>query len=132
APTGGRGLAELALLAAELGQVVQSLRDLGGVRPEGLLVDGERAPVERLGVRVPALRLIEERRLVEARDEPRVFRAERLLPDGERLLEERLGQPELALPAVELGEGIEGGRHHGVILPQRALAAVDAAAVERP
>src|SRR3989475_1271113 len=47
------------------------------------------------------------------------------------LLVERLGERELPLFAVELGERIEGGRHVGVILSERALADGEDAPVER-
>ena len=58
---------------------------------ERLLADGERALVERLGLRVGAGGLIQHGEIVERAGGVGMLGAERLLADGERALVERLG-----------------------------------------
>ena len=61
------------------------------LRAERLLADGEGAFVQRLGLGIAALRLVEHREVVETGADIRVLRAERLLADGEGAFEQRLG-----------------------------------------
>ena len=58
---------------------------------ERLLPDRERALIERLGLGVAALGIVEHGQVVEARRHLGMLGAERLLPNGERALIERLG-----------------------------------------
>ena len=67
------------------------------IRAEGLLPDRQRALVERLGLRVLALVVVQLREVVQARGHIGMIRAEGLLPDRQRALVERLGLRVLAL-----------------------------------
>ena len=67
------------------------------IRAEGLLPYGQRALVERLGLRVLALCVVQPRQIVQARGHIGMIRAEGLLPDRQRALVERLGLRVLAL-----------------------------------
>ena len=58
---------------------------------EGLLVDGEGAAEERLGLRIAAGVLVEPGQVVEPCGDVGVLGAEGLLADGEGAPEERLG-----------------------------------------
>ena len=80
---------------------------------ERLLPDGERALIERLGLRVLALGMVEQRQVVEARGHIGMLGAEGLLPDGERALIERLGLRVLALGMVERRQVVEARGHIG-------------------
>jgi hypothetical protein len=61
------------------------------VGTERLLVDGQRAFVERLGVGVATLLSVELSQVVEARRDLGMIGTERLLVDGQRAFVERLG-----------------------------------------
>jgi hypothetical protein len=69
------------------------------VGAERLLVDSERALVERL-----ALCAIEQGEVVEGCPDGGVLGAERLLKNGQRAFVERLGLGVAALGAIELGD----------------------------
>ena len=70
--------------AVELRKVVQARGHVRMVRTQGLLLDRQRARVERLGQRVPALGAVELREVVQAPGYIGMIRAEGLLPDGHR------------------------------------------------
>ncbi len=68
---------------------------------QGLFPDRQRALVERLGVRVAALGVVESRLVVEALGHIRMLGSQGLFPDRQRALVERLGLGVAALGFVE-------------------------------
>src|SRR5262245_2559143 len=70
------------------------------LRSQRLLVDRERAPVERLGLGIATLILVHKRKVVETDGDRRMLRPQPLLVDRERALGERLGFGMAALIAV--------------------------------
>ncbi len=72
--------------------------DVGMIAPQRLLTDRQRPLVERLGLGVPALVLVERRQGGEARGHTGMLRPQGFLPDRQRALIERLG---LGVPALE-------------------------------
>src|SRR5262245_57143995 len=78
-----------------------------------LLVDVESAPVERLGLLVLPLRVVDARQVAEAGGGGRMIFAQGLLTDVERAPVERLGLRVLPLRVVERRQVVEtdgGGR----------------------
>ena len=75
--------------------------------PEGLLEDRQRPLIERLGLGVPALGLVEQGQVVEALGHVRVLGPEGLLEDRQRPLIKRLGLGVPALGLVEQGQVVE-------------------------
>ena len=71
------------------------------VGAQRLLPDRQRALVERLGLGVAALRVVEYGQVVEARGDVGVVGSQRLLPDRQRALVERLGLGVAALVLVK-------------------------------
>ena len=84
-------LGPIAQLGAQHGQVVEADRDFGMARTETLLVDGERAPIEGLGLGQPVGVLQQRGQASEADSDAGMVGAEALLIDGERAPIERLG-----------------------------------------
>ena len=72
---------------------------------EGLLADGERALVERLGLGVAAGVPVEQAQVVERVGDVGMLGAEGLLVDGERALVQRLGLGVAAGVAGRAGPG---------------------------
>ena len=81
-------------------EVVEADGDVGVVRPEALLVDCERAAIERLGLGEPVGVLQQLGQVVEASGDIGMVRPEALLVDGKRAAIERLG----------LGEAVGGSQ----------------------
>ena len=74
---------------------------VGVLRTQGFLPDGEGALIERLGLGVLTLVVIQRRQVVEARGHEGCFRPQGLLLDGEGALIERPGLGVLALSSVD-------------------------------
>jgi hypothetical protein len=77
-----------------------------------LLADGQRAPVERLGLRVAVELVVEVGERIERRDDAGVIAAAGLFAGGERAFRERnsIGVPAVLLEAGDVAlELIEGG-----------------------
>ena len=91
----------------------------------------QRALVERLGVGVAALGLVQRGQVVERGGDIGVIGAERLLADRESALVERLGVGVAALGLVQHGQIVEHGRDIGVIGAERLLGDRQRALVER-
>ena len=111
------------------GQVVEGGGDVGMLRAEALLVDGERAAIQRLGLGQPVGGLQQLGQVVEVAGDVWVVGTEALLVDGERAAIERLGLGEAALVAVQLSQLIERVHEKGV-RPNRPLVDGKAALVQ--
>ena len=103
-------------------EVIQTGGDIGVLRAERLLADGEGAFVQRLGLGIAALRPGRAREVIQTGGDIRVLRAERLLADGEGAFVQRLGLGIAALRLVELREVIQTGGDIRVIRAERLLA----------
>ena len=78
------------------------------LRSQALLLDTQRAPGERLGSLIFALRTVECCQIVEADGRARMLGAKHLFPDGQGALVERFGLLVLALAVVECWPGRGG------------------------
>jgi hypothetical protein len=74
---------------------------------ERLLADCQCAFVERLGLGVAALLVVEQGQVVEAGGDSGMIGPQRLLVDCQRALVERLGLGVATLRAIELGQVVE-------------------------
>ena len=77
------------------------------VGAECLLADRQRSLVERVGVGVAALVLVEQSQIVQRLRDIGMARTERLLADSQRSLEERLGVGIVALFPIELSQIVQ-------------------------
>ena len=89
------------------GQVVEADGDVGVVRSEALLVDGERAAHQRLGLAKPVRGLEQLGQVVEAAGDVGVVRSEALLVDGQRAAHQRLGLGEPVRGLEQLRQVVE-------------------------
>src|SRR5262249_14142001 len=121
APVELLGVGELVLTAAEAGDLVQALRELGVGRRERLLPDGEPAPGDRLRVGEAALIAVEDGQRLERAEQRGTFGPVRLLADRERAAVERLRLRVLALALVEVREGVEARRDVRGLVAERVL-----------
>ena len=96
----GECVLAVAAAGGEDGQVVEGVGHIGVVCAERLLLDRQRALVERLGVGVLALVCVHDGQVVEGVGHIGVVCAERLLLDRQRALVEPLGVGVLALLLV--------------------------------
>src|SRR6266511_1364113 len=87
-----------------------------------LLTDVERAPVERLGLRVLPLQVVERCQAVETDGGGRMIFAQRFLTDVESALVERFGLHVLPLRGVEYRQVVEDFGGVRMIFSQRLLA----------
>ena len=87
------------------------------VGTERLLADRQRALVERLGLGVAALVLVQLRQIVQAVATSGMVGTERLLVDRQRALVERLGLGVAALVAVEHSQIVQRLRDIGMVGP---------------
>src|SRR6266511_1076435 len=86
-----------------------------------LLVDVDSPLVERLGLRVPPLRVVDARQVADAGGGGRMIFAQRLLTDVERAPVERLGLRVLPLQVVERCQAVEADGGGRMIFAQRLL-----------
>ena len=102
-------------IAAEVGDLlrVQKKSAFVAAGRRVLEEDDKRAPVERLGLGVAPLNMVEGRQVVEARRHARMLRPERPLPDGERAAIERLRLGVAPLDPVELRQVVQRLGHLG-------------------
>ena len=84
-------LRPVAQLGTQEGQVVEADGDIGMIRAEALLEDGECAAHQRLGLGEPVGFLQQRGQVVEAIGDVGMLGAEALLVDGERAAIQRLG-----------------------------------------
>ena len=76
--------------------MLRSRGDARVIGAEACLVDGKRAPHQRLGLGEPVRGFQERRQIVEADGDVRVIGAEACLVDGKRAPHQRLGLPMLS------------------------------------
>jgi hypothetical protein len=84
---------------------------MGVLRPQRLLPNPQRPPVERLRLAVSALRHVKRCEIVLAPGHIWVFRAQHLLSDPQRPPQERLRLPVPSLCKVERGEIVQARRN---------------------
>jgi hypothetical protein len=119
-------LARLLRLAAALGvevlgQVVEAGRHLR-MLAQGLLGDAQRLHVERLGLGVAALLVIDRGQVVETGHGKRVGLAERLSDDAQRPLVQRLGLAIAIQLEIEPADVVEALGDRGMLGPGPAAA----------
>ena len=78
--------------------------------------------IERLGLAVAALALVEHRQVVEAGERVGMALAQHLAAELQRLLVERLGLAVAALALVQPGQVVEAGERVGMALAQHLAA----------
>src|SRR5262245_3610370 len=89
-----------------------------------LLPDVESALVERFGLPVLPLVVVEYCQVVKAIGGVRMIFAQRFLPDGQRAPIERLCLNVLASVQVNAGQAIDGGSDIAVFIPQESFTAL--------
>src|SRR3989442_4195772 len=96
-----------ALDLIEYRKVGEGSRDVPVLLTEGFHANGERSPIQRLGLRVVPLRAVEASQIVQRLRYGWMPRAERLLPDGEGPQMKCFCGGDLALTLIERGEVIK-------------------------
>jgi len=86
--------------AVQFGEVFQRLRDIGVIGPEHVLPDRQGPLIERLGIGVAGLCLVECGQIVQRRRDRGVIGTKRFLEDRQRPLVEWLGIGVATLDAV--------------------------------
>ena len=87
----------------------------------GLLDDGDRAAVERLGARVVAFRAVEARKVVQRDCDIVVIRPARLLVNLQRAIEQRFGGAVVAQLLLDLGQVVDDLRRLDAVGPGRSV-----------
>ena len=105
----------MALGVVEQSQVVQARGHIGMIRAERLLVNRQRALVQRLGLRVLALGEVEPSQVVAARGYIGVIGTQSFLINRQRALVQRLGLRVLALGFVEQSQAVQAHDHIGMV-----------------
>ena len=103
----------------ECRQVVEARGHVGVLRPQSLLLDRQRPLVERLGLGIPALGMVNQPQVVEADGHGGVLRPQGLLPNRQRPLVKRLSLGVTGLGAVKLRQIVETRGEAYVIRPKR-------------
>ena len=93
---------------------------------EHALAGLERALIERLGLAVAALGLIQQRQIVDACERVGMLLAEHPLSGLERALQERLGLAVAALGLIERRQIVHASKRVGMLLAEGARASASA------
>ena len=100
------------------------------IGPQRLLPDRQGAKVERLGLGISALAVVQNCEVIEAAGGIGMIGPQRLLPDRQGAKEEGLGFGVGALAQVQLCEVVKAAGSNGMIVPQRLLFERQGAKVE--
>src|ERR1700738_2052715 len=92
------------------------------IAPERLLVNRQRTLVERLGVGVAALVVIEQRQIVQRRRDLGMIAPECLLVNGQRTLVQRLGVGVAGFAAIQLSQIVQRRCDLGMVAPEHLFA----------
>ncbi|MGY4346568.1 hypothetical protein ACVWXM_003035 [Bradyrhizobium sp. GM7.3] len=99
----------------EISQIAGRGHDLGMIGPECIFADDQRATIERLGVTVALLVLVEAGEIVQRAGDVGMIRSQHLIPDRERALDRRFRVRIAIEIAIDLAEIVQDGGHRRML-----------------
>ena len=91
----------------EISEIAGGCRDVRMIRPKRTLADRERAAIQRLGIGIALLVLVEAGKIVERTRDVGMIRSQRLFADRERALDRRFGIGVAAEIAIDLANVVQ-------------------------